>query len=73
MSLPNSASTAVGAVVGTTATTFPLWHELVAWATGANQWVIAIGGLVVLWLTIRKLLLETRLAERRLREMDEGR
>lgn len=70
MSVPNSATNVVGAVVGTAGATFPLWNEVVVLATGVNQWVVAIGGLIVLVLTIRKLWMENRIAERRLREMD---
>jgi len=73
MTIQGSTSTIAGAAVGTAGTTFPLWNEWVAFLSGTNQWVIAIGGLVVLGLTIRKLLLENRLAERRLREMDDRR
>lgn len=70
MSVPHSATNVVGAVVGTAGATFPLWNEVVVLATGVNQWVVAIGGLIVLVLTIRKLWMENRIAERRLREWD---
>lgn len=53
--------------------TFPAWSDTVAAISGVNQWLIAIGGLVVLILTIRKLLLENKIASRRLRDMDKER
>ena len=71
MSEPNP-TTIAGVAVGTASTTFPLWNEAVAWASGANQWVIAIGGLIVLVLTIRKLWIENKIASRRLKDMDGG-
>ena len=67
-----SASTIAGAVTGTAGVTFPLWHELVVWATGFNQFAIAILGLIVLILTARKLWLENRLAAKKLRDEDKG-
>lgn len=67
-----SASTIAGAVAGTAGVTFPLWHELVVWATGLNQFAIAILGLIVLILTARKLWLENRLAAKKLRDEDKG-
>lgn len=71
MSEPNP-TTIIGAAVGTAGTTFPLWNQALAWASGANQWLIAIGGLIVLALTIRKLWIENQIAARRLRDMDGG-
>ena len=65
-------STVAGLVTGTAGVTFPLWNELVAWATGFNQFASAILGLIVLILTARKLWLENRLAAKKLRDEDKG-
>ena len=70
MSVQQTTTNIAGAVVGTAGATFPLWNELVVLATGINQWVVAIGGFIVLVLTIRKLWMENRIAERKLRELD---
>lgn len=64
------ATTVAGFAVGTTGVTFPLWNDFVAWATGANQLLIAAGGFVVLVLTIRKLWIENKVAARRLRDLE---
>jgi hypothetical protein len=66
-------TTLAGISVGLPAVTFPAWSDTVAAISGVNQWLIAIGGLVVLILTIRKLLLENKIASRRLRDMDKER
>lgn len=65
-------TTIVGTVVGTSATTFTWWKDTVAVLSGVNSWVITIGGLVVLGLTVHKLTLEIRLARRRLRDAEKG-
>jgi hypothetical protein len=67
-----SPSTIAGFAVGGTSLSFPWWSDAVTFATGANQWLIAIGGLLVLFLTIRKLLIENKIASRRLKDMDGG-
>lgn len=59
------ASTIVGAISGTAGLTFPLWSDAVAFATGASQLVVAFLGFVVLVLTIRKLWIEIKIANRR--------
>lgn len=71
MSVPQT-TTIVGTVVGTSATTFPWWKDTVALLSGLNSWVIAIGGLLVLGLTLYRLALEIMLARRRLKDMDKG-
>ncbi len=70
--MTTSPTTVAGALVGTSGVTFPLWGDVVSVALNINQGIIVVGGLVVLVLTIRKLLIENRIATRRLREMDEG-
>lgn len=68
------ATTIAGAVTGTAGLTFPLWNDAVTWLTGANQVMVAIGGIIVLTLTALKLWTEYKLARRRLRDAeDEGR
>jgi hypothetical protein len=61
---------AVRTTVGITSTTFPwwaqLWDETAKYATGVNSFVLSVGGLVVLFLTIRKLRLDIRVAKRNL-------
>jgi len=72
MSLHNTMTTITGAVVGASGVTFPLWSDLVTWATGINQWFVALGGALVIILTIMKLVQEIRIANRRLRELERG-
>jgi hypothetical protein len=73
MSEPH-ATTIAGAVTGTAGLTFPLWNDAVTWLTGANQVMVAIGGIIVLTLTALKLWTEYKLARRRLRDAEnEGR
>lgn len=64
--------TALGTVTGTAGITFPWWNDLVHAATGANQFLIAALGLIVLILTVRKLWMENQITSRRLRDLDEG-
>ena len=59
-----------GLVAGGAGVTFPLWNETLSFLTGANQFLIALMGLVVLVLTARKLWLDNQYASRRLRELD---
>lgn len=66
------ASTVVGIVTGTAATTFPIWADLVALFTGVNQLLVAGLGILVLMLTALKLWTELRLARRRLRDAENG-
>lgn len=61
--------TTLGAVTGTAGVTFPWWNELVHVATGANQFLIAVLGLVVLIFTARKLWIENQIASRKLRDL----
>lgn len=67
-----SASTVAGVATGTAGLSFPWWGELLAVATGLNQFALAALGLIVLVLTARKLWLENRLAAKRLRDSDKG-
>jgi hypothetical protein len=71
MSLSNNATTIAGATTGTAGITFPWWNSTVDALGGAWPLIIQAGGFIVIVLTIRKLILESRLASRRLREMDE--
>ena len=73
MSLSNNFTTAAGAATGTAGITFPWWNSAIEAMGGAWPLVIQAGGFIVIVLTIRKLVLESRLASRRLREMDERR
>jgi hypothetical protein len=57
MSLP-SPPTIVGATTGTAGVSFPWWGELLEAATGANQVLVALLGIIVLTLTAYKLVLE---------------
>ena len=70
MTLPSS-STTTGAVVGAAGFSFPLWDETLSVLTGANQILIAALGLVVLVLTARKLWIDTKIATRRLRDLEQ--
>lgn len=70
MTTPDAVDTARLAI-GATATTFPLWSDAVAWFAGSYQVMVATGGLIVLTLTIRKLILENRIASRKLRDLDD--
>lgn len=65
--------TTIGATTGTAGLTFPWWSDFVHVATGANQLLIAVLGLIVLILTARKLWLENQMASRRLRDLDRER
>lgn len=71
MSLSNHATTALGATTGTAGITFPYWWSSILDALG-GAWPVVIqgGGFIVIVLTVRKLMLESRLASRRLKEMD---
>lgn len=71
MSEPH-ASTVVGAITGTAGLTFPMWNDLVVWATGVNQFLISLLGLAILILTARKLWLDNKLASKKLRDGDRG-
>lgn len=62
--------TTIGATTGTAGLTFPWWSEFIHVATGINQLLIAILGLMVLILTARKLWLENRMTSRKLRDLD---
>lgn len=55
-----------GLTVGTGGVTFPWWGQVIEWATGLNTLLVSVGGLLVLTLTIRKLLLDIRVAQRHL-------
>ncbi|MEQ9634592.1 MAG: hypothetical protein RLW68_00760 [Devosia marina] len=61
--------TTLGTVTGTAGLTFPWWNEAVHFATGANQFLIALLGLIVLILTARKLWIDNQIAARRLRDL----
>jgi hypothetical protein len=72
MSLPNQATNAIGATVGTASVTNPLWLDP-AWLSGPYQIAMAVGGGLVLVLTIRKLWRENQALDRqRQRDMDKG-
>lgn len=68
----STVSTVAGAITGTAGLTFPLWHDVVVWATGLNQFLISLLGLVILILTARKLWLDNKLASKKLRDGDKG-
>lgn len=59
-------------IVGVTGTTFPWWAQwwdaTAKYATGVNSFVLSVGGLIVLYLTIRKLLLDIRVQKRNLKK-----
>lgn len=61
---------ALGTTTGTAGITFPWWNDLIHAATGANQLLVAVLGLVVLVLTARKLWIENQIARRRLRDLE---
>jgi hypothetical protein len=61
---------AFGTITGTAGITFPWWSTVVDVATGANQLLVGMLGLVVLGLTVRKMWLESQIASRKLRELD---
>jgi len=71
MSISNHVTTVVGAATGTAGITFPWWNSAIEAMGGGWPIVVQAGGFIVIVLTIRKLILESRLASRRLREMDE--
>jgi hypothetical protein len=72
MSLGNQATNAVGMTVGVPAATNPIWLDP-SWLTGPYQILMAIGGLVVVGLTARKLWRENQALDRqRQRDMDKG-
>lgn len=54
--------------VGAAGVTFPFWNEAVSWATGINQFAVAILGLVVLGLTIYSLVQKIRIQHRQLKD-----
>lgn len=64
--------TTLGAVTGSAGVTFPWWGDFVHTVTGANQFLVAILGLVVLILTARKLWIDNQIAARKLRDLDRG-
>lgn len=57
----------VQGTVGAAGATFPFWNETVAWATGINQFAVAILGLIVLGLTIYSLVLKIRIQHRQIK------
>lgn len=65
-------STIVRLTTGTAATTFPFWGETIAIITGANQFLISLLGLLILYLTARKLWSEVKTAERKRRDAERG-
>lgn len=73
MSLSNNVTTVAGAATGTAGITFPWWNSAIEAMGGAWPFVVQAGGFIVIVLTIRKLILESRLATRKLQEMDEKR
>jgi hypothetical protein len=72
MSLPQQATNAVGIPLGGVAATNPLWLDP-SWLVGPYQAIMAIGGLVVLCLTLWNLI-EGRMQKfrQRQRDMDKG-
>lgn len=63
-------STIIRGATGVAGATFPLWNEAVALATGANQFLVGVLGLTVLFLTAKKLWNEVKIAEARRRDLD---
>lgn len=57
-------------VVATGGITFPYWNETVAVVTGVAPYVMPIGGFTVIVLTIWKLAMEIKVANRKLRGDD---
>lgn len=64
----------VRTAIGTVGATFPWWAQwwdaTVSYATGVNSFVLSVGGLMVLGLTIRKLLLDIRIQKRHIEKDD---
>lgn len=60
----------IRATVGTAMTTFPWWAQwwdtTVKYATGVTSFTLSVGGLIVLYLTIRKLMLDIKAQQRNL-------
>jgi hypothetical protein len=72
MSLPDQATNAVRMTVGATAATNPFWLDP-SWLSGPYQLAMALGGLAIVALTIKKLWRENQALDRqRQRDMDKG-
>lgn len=65
-------STIVRLTAGGAGVTFPFWGETIALITGANQLLISVLGLAILYLTVRKLWNELKISEAKRREAERG-
>lgn len=72
MNLPNQATNAIGISVGAAGYTFPWWNDFVAFAIGANQFLIQLGGLLIIAVTLLKLGLEAAIAWQKFRQPGGG-
>lgn len=69
---PLEPSDVVRLTVGAGAGTSPFWSDVVAAMTGLNQALLAIGGLIIVALTIRNLWLKNRILEQQRKDPDNG-
>lgn len=66
----HNVSTASQFLAGLTATTFPWWGHFVSVVTGIDQFLLGLGGLVIVGFTIWKLILEIQVNRKKLNEED---